>query len=178
MNLKTTVVLAVILILLISYFFFSGRDNPGEHVAEPPDAWTLKEEFIERIEVRLPRQDKKISFLRSAEGGWYFDDLQKRPVDVRRWGGILSLLTGPRSKRQIASKIEDTAQFGLTDPRMVIILGVRSSRRRLEVLVGDRTPNEEHDYVQLRDHEAIYLVDRSWAAVFERLVTDPPLPPP
>jgi len=177
MNLKTTVVLAAILILLIAYFFFSRMDSPREHVEEPPDAWSVEEEFIERIEIRLPRQDKKISFLKSQEGGWHFDDIEKLPVNTKRWGGIVLLVSGPQSKRQIPSKVEDQAQYGLTDPRMVIIIDLRNSGRRLEVLVGDRTPNEEHYYVKLKDYGAIYLVDRSWATVLERLVTDPPLPP-
>jgi len=176
MNLKTTVVLAAILILLAAYFFFYRMDSPGEHAEESPDVWSLEEEFIERIEIRLARQDKKISFFRSPEGDWYFDDLQKLPVDVKRWGGVVLLVSGPQSKRRISSKVEDNAQYGLIDPRMVIILDVRNSGRRLEVLVGDRTPNGGHDYVKLKGHEAIYLVDRSWATVLERLVTDPPLP--
>ena len=177
MNLKTTVVLAAILILLIAYFFFSRMDSPQERVEEPPDAWSVEEEFIERIEIRLPRQDKKLSFLRSPEGNWHFDDIERLPVDTKRWGGIVLLVSGPQSKRQIRSKVGDEAQYGLTDPRMVVIIDVRNPRRRLEVLVGDRTPDGEHDYVKLKDHEAIYLVNRSWGTVLERLATVPPLPP-
>jgi len=176
MNLKTTAVMAAILILLIAYFFFSRMDSPQERVEEPPDAWTVEAEFIERIEIRLPRQDKMISFLRSQQGNWHFDNIEKLPVDAKRWGGVVLLVSGPQSKRRIPSKVEENAQYGLTDPRMVIIVDVRNSGRRLEVLVGDRTPNGEHDYVKLKGHEAIYLVDRSWGTVLELLVTDPPLP--
>ena len=177
MNLKTTFVLTVILILLIAYFFFSRMESPPERVEAPPDAWSVEEKFIERIEIRLPHQGKKISFLRTQQGNWHFDNQEKLPVDAKRWGGVVLLVSGPRSKRRIPSKVEDQTQYGLTDPRMVIIVDVRDSGRRLEVLVGDHTPDEEHDYVKLKGHEAIYLVDRSWGAVLERLVTDPPLSP-
>jgi hypothetical protein len=177
MNLKTTVVLAAILILMSAYFFFSRMDSPKEGVEARPDAWSVEESFIERIEVRLLRQDKRASFLRSQQGNWHFDNIEKLPVDIKRWAGIVLLVSGPQSKRQIRSKAGDEAQYGLTDPRMVIIIDVRNPGRRLEVLVGDRTPDEEHDYVKLRDYDVIYLVHRSWGTVLERLVTDPPLPP-
>jgi hypothetical protein len=97
-------------------------------------------------------------------------------VDLKRWGGIVILVSGPKSKRLIAEQVGDLAEFGLTDPQMVVVLGVKGRKDPLEILFGGPTPGEDHYYVKLKHSTPVYLVHSTYVQVLKRLVLEPPRP--
>ena len=178
MSFRQTLIFAGILILLAGYILFFHIKKPKEKYEKPPEVWSVKEEDIERIRIRLPRKDKKISFfLDRKEDEWHFDDKSKTPVDLKRWGGIVLLVSGPQSKKMLAQKIEKLEEFGLTDPQMIITLGVRSLKDPLDILFGDRTPNKDQFYVKLKHSNPVYLINDTFCEVLMRLALEPPVPP-
>jgi hypothetical protein len=175
---KQTLIFAVILILLAGYIVYLQVTKPEEKYEAPPEVWSVKEEAIEHITVRLPREDKQISFfLDKKEDKWRFDDEKKHPVDLKRWGGIVLLVSGPQSKKILAQKVEDLVEFGLADPRMIITLGVQGLKDPLDIVFGNRTPHKDNFYVKLRHSDPVYLINDTFCEVLMRLATEPPIPP-
>ena len=179
MRLKNIIVLLVILLALGGFLYFTrASESPPQN--EPQVlAWDIEMTEILHIEIRLPREDKREAFIRINEGEkfpWFFDDLQRSPVDMERWGGGIPLiLSGPSAKRVIArdTTAEKLAEFGLTQPQMEITLTLENGSI-LNIKVGDRTPDSNNFYVQIPNSNDICLVDYTWHEVLERLIRDPP----
>ncbi len=170
---KTSLILVAILALLGSYIFFFQNKKKPEVQEKASKMWSIQEEEIDRIEIRLTKKGQNTAFIRDAEGNWHFDDGEKSAVDVKRWNGIPLLVSGPASKRLIAEKVDDLSAYGLQLPQMEIIMATQN-QGNIRVLVGDKTPNEMHYYVKLSEADPVYTVDHNWTEVLERLVTEPP----
>jgi len=177
-SIKQTLILAVILILLAGYIVFLRLTKPVEKYEAPPEVWSVKEEAIEHITVRVPRKDKQIAFfLDKKEDKWRFDDKTKNPVDLKRWGGIVLLVSGPQSKKILAQKVENLAEFGLADPQMIITLGVKGLKDPLDIIFGNRTPHKDNFYVKLKHSNPVYLINDTFCEVLMRLAQEPPILP-
>lgn len=177
MSFKQTLVLAVLLILLAGYIFYAHITKPKEKQEEQPGIWSVEEEKVQHITIRLPREKKQISFFQDKNECWRFDDETEHPVDTKRWGGIVILVSGPKSKRMIAEKVEDLGEYGFSDPQMVVVLGVRGRKDPLEILFGDRTPTKDQFYVKLEHSAPVYIINSIYCEVLMRLVLEPPIPP-
>jgi hypothetical protein len=182
LRLRNIIILLVILLALGGYFYFSTRPEP----APPPETrlfvWLVEMEEIQHIEIRLPREDKSQAFIKIEAGDkfpWYFDDPQQSDIDIKRWGGgITLLLSGPGANRVIAENAteEKLAEFGLAQPQMKITL-ILTNEETVSIAVGDRTPDSSAFYVQAPGSNDVALVDYTWYEVLERLVKEPPYAP-
>ncbi len=180
MRLRSILILLIILLALGGgYFYFSNTPQPPPKVEPRVFLWNIEMGEIQHIEIRLPREDKSVAFVKISQESkfpWYFDDPQRSEVDVARWGGgIELLLTGPGAERVIARNAteEKLTEFGLTQPQMEIILTLEDGDI-LNITVGDRTPDGDAFYVQDLDSNDVYLVVYNWYEVLERLVREPP----
>ncbi len=176
MNFKANLILACILILLAGVVYYFYLEKTSQKQESPPEIWSVDEAKIYHITILLPHQKKRIAFFQDKEERWRFDDETRQAVDLKRWGGIVILVSGPKSKRLIAEKVGDLAEFGLTDPQMVVILGVKGRKDPLEILFGGQTPGEDHYYVKLKQSTPVYLVHSTYVEVLRRLVLEPPRP--
>jgi len=180
LRLGTILALLTILIALGAYFYFSNIPEPTPPPEPMPYAWSVSDEELQNIVIRLPHEGKSESFVKHADRYWYFDDPPGPKVDMKRWGGGIPLiLSGPGAKRIIAKDAteEKLTEFGLTQPQMEIDLTLKNEDI-IEVSVGDSTPDGGAHYVKTQASNDVYLVDYSWYLVLERLVKEPPYPPP
>jgi len=181
LRLRSILILLIILLALGGYFYFSNDSEPPPQAEPRVFLWNVEMGEIQHIEIRLPREDKSVAFVKISHGSefpWYFDDSQRSEVDMARWG-IEFILTGPGAERVIAKNAteEKLTEFGLTQPQMEITLTLEDEDI-LNIAVGDRTPDENTFYVQGPDSNDVALVDYTWYEVLERLVREPPYAPP
>jgi len=181
LRLGSILILLIILLALGGYFYFSNDSEPSPQVEPRAFLWNIEMGGIQHIEIRLPREDKSVAFVKISQEGkfpWYFDDPQRSEVDVARWG-IEFLLTGPGAERVIAKNAteEKLTEFGLAQPQMEITL-ILEDGDILNIAVGDRTPDGINYYVQAPGSNDVALVDYTWYEVLERLVREPPYAPP
>ncbi len=179
MRLRSILILLVILLALGGYFYFSNIPQPAPKPKPQLFVWSIDMEEIQRIEIQLPREDKSQAFIKEEDRTWHFDDPQRSEVDGERWGGgIPLLLSGPGAERVIAENAteEKLAEFGLTQPRMEIILTLGDGKI-LNIRVGDSTPDGSAFYIQAPGSNDVAIVDYSWYDVIERLVKEPPILP-
>ena len=175
MSFRSTLILVAILVSLGLFIYFSEARKPKDTYEAPPEVWSVEEKAIKGIDISLPSEGKSVSFVIGADEYWFFNDADQTPVDLTRWGGIVLLVTGPASRRQIADSVNNPEDFGITTPNLVVKLTL-TNRGPLEILVGDSTPDGEHSYIMVKGGKPLYLVHRSWPEVFTRLVTEPPYP--
>jgi len=178
LRLRNILILLVILLVLGGYFYFSNV--PVLEEREPQTfVWLIELEELQHIEIGLPRENESQAFIKETDRSWHFDDPQRSEIDVERWGGgITLLLSGPEAQRIIAKNAtqEKLAEFGLTQPKMKIILTLEN-KDILNIIVGDRTPDGDAFYVQAPGSNSVALVDYTWYEVLERLVKEPPYAP-
>ena len=177
MSIRSTLILVAILILLGGFIFISDALKPEVARVEAPEVWTVEEESIKGIVVSLPSKGKSESFVIGSDEYWDFNDADKSPVDLKRWGGIVLLVTGPASRRKIAENVDNPEDFGMTNPRLTVDLTISGREKPLLIQVGDPTPDEEHYYIMVKGGDIVYTIHRSWPEVFTRLVNEPPHPP-
>ena len=175
MSFRSTLILVAVLISLGAFIFISEARKPKPTYESPPEVWSVEEDSIKGIDIFLPSEGKSVSFVLGADEYWDFNDAKQTSVSLARWGGIVLLVTGPASRRQLADKITNPADFGLTTPTLIVKLTL-TNRGPLEILVGDPTPDEEHTYIMVKGGDPLYMVHNSWPRVFTRLVTNPPYP--
>jgi len=173
---KPTLILAGILILLAGYLVYFHLAKPEVKQDERPEIWSVEEEKIHQITIRLPHEKKTIAFFKDKDERWRFDDATRSPVDIKRWGGIVALVSGPKSKRMIALKVEDLEEYGFTDPSMIVVLGIQDRKDPLEILFGERTPQEDQYYVKLKHKDPVYIMHSNYCEVLMRLALEPPRP--
>ena len=177
MSFRQTIILASVLFLFAGAIFFFHITKPEQKTEKRPEIWSVEEEKIHRIRIRLPREKKGIPFFRAPDGKWRFDDEKKIPVDGKRWSGIVLLVSGPKSKRMIAEKVNDPGAYGFDDPQMVVVLGIEGREEPLEILFGDRPPGSDQFYVKLKHGNPVYIIAGVYCEVLMRLVLEPPVPP-
>ena len=175
MSFRASLVLLLAFLALGGYVYFFELPPKPQTVKTAPQVWTVKEDEIQRIEVRY--QGISVAFHRTDGATWQFEDANKTPVDMGRWGGIPLLLSGPRSKRLVAQGVDDLGVYGLARPQMQILLGTTQAQT-LDIQVGDKSPDEKNYYIKTAMEDAVYLVDYTWGDVMARLVTEPPKPIP
>ena len=178
---KTQNILILFILLLITggLFYFLNMPEPPETAKVQQYVWMIEMEEIDHIILDLPREGLSQSFIKISEEDkfpWYFDDEKNSPVDTGRWGGgIPLLLSGPGAGRVIAEDTspEKLAEFGLTDPRMIITLTLETGKV-MTINVGDATPNGAYYYVQAPNTSDVALVDYTWYDILARIVHEPP----
>ena len=150
--------------------------NPPETSSDPkpPYFYTLPSSDITRIEISV--DGESVSWhLREEPRSWFFDEPEGIPVNLRRWGGITTLLGGPQTQRRLTDEIGDPAEFGLDDPNLSVRMTLRDGSL-VGLDMGDLSPDGRGHYARLHGFPQLVMVDSSWGDVLVRLVREPPLP--
>jgi len=178
MSVRLTAILILLLVLVGGLVFYVRSNRPKATEDQRPELWGVDEEKINRIEIRLPREKKQIAFFLDKKADtWVFDDSRKTPMDKKRWGGIVFLVSSPQGKRKIIDKAEDLQEYGLQNPQLIINLNIDNIKEPVEILIGDPTPQKDQYYVKLRHSDPVYLVNNTFVEVLSRLVNEPPVHP-
>lgn len=178
MSFRLTGILILLLALVAGLIYYVRSNQPETKEDQRPQLWEVDDKDINRIEIRLPREKKQTAFfLDKKEDTWFFDDDKKTPLDKKRWGGIVFLLSNPQGKRKVMDKADDPQKYGLQTPQTIIVLGLDKVDEPLEILIGDPTPQKDQHYVKLGHSHPVYLVNNTFVEVLERLVNEPPVHP-
>lgn len=179
MNLRASLVLLIVGAWVAIGAAWIVESNVGEEdpIEQPPFFYNLPVEDI--VKIKLENEGSEISFeYRESIQRWYFDEPDRfveTPADLFRFGGITTLLGGPRTTRVLSQDFNDPAQYGLDDPTSRYTVTLRNGEE-LVFLIGDRTVSGEATYARVEGFNQLVLVDFSWSSVLNRLVQDPPVP--
>ena len=176
MNWKFTIALVIVAVAIGAVAYFNPFQGEEERAAKSP--WFYQVSFDDIIKIKVRSGDNVESFTKIGEGSWVFDGLEGIPPSHLRWGGIVLLVSGPQTKRDISvvrPVIEDPAEYGLDDPGLIVNLGLTGDRE-LEFRLGDKTTDGNHTYGQVIGFPQLFLIADLWGEVLARLANEPPVP--
>jgi hypothetical protein len=142
-------------------------------------AWSVDFETVSRIAIELPWQGKGQAWVKSDDGGWYFEGQNGKKVDDQRWGGGIPLLvSGAKAQRLIVERATeaDLEVYGLAEPQMTVRLTIDSAEP-VDIDVGAPTPDGSAYYLRLAGSPTVFAIHHTWRDVLAQLVLDPPIPP-
>lgn len=175
MNPRLTVLLVVVL-LIFGGAFLALRLTGSEQASKfTPWLYQIDDGSIVRIEVGYQGQTV-IYGKQPGTGDWYIEKEPAVPVLQEKWQGTPLLLSGPKVSRVLAEKIENPGAYGL-EPPLTRVRVTDVSGTTLEFHLGTATPDTKNQYARLAGHPALFAVPAEWAAVVNRLATEPPYPP-
>ena len=166
---RFALLLVVAFAAVAAWVLVSGGDDEPE--ATPPRARLYSVAQDDIVNVTVQTEAGAVMFER-RDDGWYFAD-PPVPVNLDRWGGVVLLLSGPGVER-VLSPTGGLHEFGLDSPGRVSV-GLAGGSR-VEVRLGDETPDGRNVYTQLEGKSEVALVNEPWARVLRRLAAEPPLP--
>jgi hypothetical protein len=180
LKLKAILILAAILAVTGSVYYFVSRPKPP---AEPPAkyfVWDFTMDELQKVTISLPKDNRSESFVKHPDDRQFYFDVPNGPmVDNKKWGGgIPLLLSGPGAMKLILQNAtqSELTQYGFNTPTMTLKLTLADDTV-YNVLVGDSNPNAAATYVKLADNNDVYTVDISWYNVLAAIVTSPPYVP-
>ena len=176
MSLRTTLALvaAALIVGVIAYVNPFAKGEKEER--ERPWFYLVAEDDIETIGVT--HQGNDVEFIKIARNQWEFTEPAGIPPSHVRWGGVVLLLSGPQTNRDLtitAPTIDDRAQYGLEDPVTTVTVSL-TKERQLEFRMGDKTTDGGHYYGEVLGFPQLFLIAREWGNVISRLAAEPPLP--
>ncbi|MAF52970.1 MAG: hypothetical protein CL694_08170 [Chloroflexi bacterium] len=166
--------MGVVVVGVVAYV--NPFEDEEELVAKPP--WFYQVSFDDINTIKITSGDNVESFHMNEEGIWVFDNLDGIPPDHNRWGGIVLLVSGPKTKRDISEVrtiIEDPAEYGLDFPKLIVDVGLTAGRS-IEFRLGADTPEGDFNYGQVSGFTQLFLIADSWGEVLARIANDPPIP--
>lgn len=179
MNLRVSLVLLIIGSWVAVGAAFIVDSNLGSEESEPQPPFFYNIPVDDIVHITLEHNGASIGFhLREDIRRWYFDETEEYveiPVNNLRFGGITTLLGGPRTQRVLDADLSDPAQYGLDNPSSRYTMTLRDGTERV-LLLGDATVDGGANYAQLAGFTDLVLIDISWSGVLNRLVNDPPVP--
>jgi hypothetical protein len=186
LKLKAILILAAVLAIAGTTYYFVSRPKPAAPPTPHYYVWEFDMQHLQNITMSLPKsgQPPQSFDKNSDDSEFYF--APKEPggpsgpmVDNQRWGGgIPLLLSGPGANRLILQNATDAqvADYGFNTPNLTATLTLDDGKT-YEVQVGDLNPEGTNYYTRLASNNDIYTVDKSWYDVISRIVTDPPYIP-
>ncbi len=175
MNLRIALLLVIVLSWASVGAAWFVKTGTGEESRDtPPFFYTLASDDMRSITIAT-RNDSITWNFDPENRRWWFADLPDIPTNLSRWGGITTLLGGPRTQRVILDEVIDPATYGLTNPELVISVGIRDGGS-VTLRMGSETPDGGAHYGQIDGFPQLVTVDSSWGQVLTRLVEEPPLP--
>ena len=173
MNLRVTIFLIAVGVAIGVVVWVNPFSSSPEEEPDAPWFYQVSETDIDTIEVR--HRGERVRFLRDEERNWQFEGLTGVAPRRERWGGMVLILTGPRSRRLLQEQIDNPAQYGLSTPETEVRVKL-SDGRDINVLLGDLTTDGKHHYGQVAGFNQLFLITSTWGEVLSRLVREPPLP--
>ena len=176
MSLKLTVLMVVAAAVVGVVAYINPFEDSEERVPGSPWFYQVAENDIDFIEVT--HEGERVAFRKRGKSDWIFLDPANIPPAYTRWSGIILLLGGPATRRDLtptSTVIEDPAQYGLDDPATVITVGLTGDRS-IQFTLGDETTDGRYVYGQVSGFPQLFIIADDWGNVLSRLASEPPLP--
>lgn len=163
MNIKTTIVLLLLLMGVGAYVFFT-RDKGDQPVTkhEEHTLLDLKTDQIARFDITAS-DGKEIAAekTKGADGQdvWQLTKPVKAIAETYKVNSLLETLTGLKSTEQVSGTGTSLEGAGLDKPKYTLDLGQSPNEVRVEV--GDPLPVGDGVYVRVKGHDMIDVVSSS-----------------
>lgn len=160
--------LALTAMMVAAGYYLLAKTAPSPTQREPEWLYAASADDIERITVTVG--ERRESFVKTNHG-WVFETPAGAPVDMSRWSAVPLLLSGTTVVRRLDAA--DATAYMLDPPMTIADLYLRGDRR-IQIHIGDRTPDDANYYVALAGLPGISLVNAAWGQTVIDLAIRPP----
>ena len=174
MNIRFTVLLVVILVVIGGTVWITQREPDDDSRESKAWAWKVELEDLQRI--AITHDDESIAYSREGRGWVIEGENENTPVYQPKWGGKALIVSGPKPSRTLDETIEDPTLYGLTPMSTTVQVTDRSGQQVVFEL-GAITPDGNNQYVRL-DDGSLHTLPKVWGEVVVSLATRPPHRPP
>jgi hypothetical protein len=174
MSLRTTLLLIVAAVGVGVVAYINPFSSTEEEAPDPPWFYQVSEDDIMVIDVQ--HLGDGVRFIRNDEGKWEFEDLPGVAPSHVRWGGMVLMLTGPKTRRLLQEETPgELSEYGLDPPASVVDVTLTGGRR-IKVSLGDRTTDGKFHYGQIEGFDQLFLIAAGWGEQLTKLAIERPLP--
>jgi hypothetical protein len=170
-GLKSTIVLAVVLIGLGAYIFFVDSKRPeGATEAKDKAFAAIEPDNIE--EVRIKSASGETAHVVKASQGWQIDNPVKADADPSEITSVTSNLVSLEIQRVVDENPADLGQYGLNPPRVDVAFRLKGEKDFRGLLLGEKTPTGGDLYAKLQNDKKVFLVSSFLDTTFNRTPFD------
>jgi hypothetical protein len=166
-NVRTTLVLAILVALLGGYYVWSERQPKTE--TGNPKVFAFDDKAVQ--EVTIARGGTTIGLKRDGET-WRLTQPVEAKADQGPAASLVASLTLARIERTVEEKPASLADFGLEPPALTVALKVKDKAEPVTLLLGKNSPTGSWMYAKRGDSSAVLMVPASLKGDLEKTSTD------
>ncbi len=156
MKFKNTLVMALVLGAIASYYFFIDIPQEKKKKEEKKRAEKIFQFDKDHVQsITLAKKDQTIKILKK-DGKWKVDKPLQVDTDTDAAEFLVTALKNARFTRVVDDNPTDLATFGLKDPQLKITLLVKDKKKQT-LRIGDDAPIGSFLYVQREDETKVLL---------------------
>ncbi len=181
MRLRNTIILAVILIALLGYVYFTQSRNGGQTSAQttpsptPIAMFNFVTDNVTQFQVTDLAKNQTVVVSRQGDT-WHMQQPKDSATDPLRIQTALGTLADLEATR-VLTNVNDLSAFGLITGTIETRLTI-SNTTPIVLKLGNDTIDQSATYaIKNNDQSQIYLVGSSAVQVLKDLVGNPPYPP-
>ena len=156
-GLRSTLVLAVVLIGLASYIYFVDSKKPvGDAETKEKVFADVKADEIE--ELALKAESGERSRVRKTNGQWALVEPEAAGADEGEISSLTSSLPDLEIQRVVDEKPADLKPYGLDPARIEVGFRTKDGKEMKQLLIGDKTPTGSELYAKLPGSPRVVLL--------------------
>ncbi len=171
MSWKTTLGLVIVAALLGGYYYWYEVKGGEQRKAAEEAAqrlFQLKRDAIETV--TLKRQKETIKLAKDPAEGWMLVEPVRAKADQRTVDEVLDGLVEGKRDKVIAEQASDLADFGLTEPSLVVEATVKEAASPTVLQIGARTPTFSGYYAREGEQSKVLMIPTTLQTKFDKTV--------
>ncbi len=165
-ELRSTLVLVVVLVGLVGYIYYRNNREATPADAKEKIFATVKAEDIEEVQIKLA--DGQTSRVQKVDGTWKVVAPEAADADQGELGTITSSLASLELQSVVDEKATDVKQYGLEPPRIEVEFRAKGDKEPRRIQFGERTPTGGDLYARVAGEPRVVLVSSLLDTTFNK----------
>jgi uncharacterized protein DUF4340 len=176
---RTTIILAVVLLVLVgAIYFMSGRNSAAPGAATTTPTQYVWEENNPAVGLTVVSDTQRVVLKKDVTlGSWNILEPVQKPADLFAVSGLADSMQKLVATYAL-SETTELAQYGLTKPMTVSLEFSGTTTTSRTLLVGGPLTDLSGYYVKTPDSNRIYVVGNTIVEPLKSWLTTPPVQPP
>lgn len=168
---RLLVLLLLLVALIVAYIGYDlyEKKQENEKEAEANAEESIEVSTIEEADITsiyYKNDMAEVTLVKNSEDAWVNEAKPEVPLKSTTTNNIATKVESIIATKLINENAEDVAEYGLDSPSLTVTV-TKTDGSKVTVLVGDESPLGDGNYICLEGSSTVYLVDTSFATVFE-----------
>jgi len=166
-SLWSTLILGVVLIGLVSFYFFLDpkRDSSSSTEAKEKPFGAVTASDIEEIRLKTANETARVQ---KSDGKWQLVEPEQAGADETELTSMTSSLASLEVNREVEASAADLKQYGLDPPRVELSFRVKGQKDEKKLALGEKTPTGGDIYAHVPGQKRVFLVSSFLDSTFNK----------